>query len=100
MWIMNPRMSFIQTGLQFRSSCDSVLTEKPITGHKTVFIISSQTGVNEQANGAHIVITMTKSGLGVFGNILKTVRSAPEVWAAGRQPFQGFPHFKVSADFK
>ena len=47
--IMNPRMSFIQTGLQFKSSCDSVLTEKPITGHKTVFIISSQTGVNEQA---------------------------------------------------
>ena len=46
---MNPRMSFVQTGLQFNSSCDSVLTEKPITGHKTVFIISSQTGVNEQA---------------------------------------------------
>ena len=25
MWIMNPRMSFIQTGLQFKSSCHSVL---------------------------------------------------------------------------
>lgn len=49
MWIMNPRMSFIQTGLQFKSSCDSVLTEKPIRSHKTVFIISSQTGVNEHA---------------------------------------------------